>query len=174
MPEQITASLVIAFGLSGSPGNPANANKALSIELDSRAEGYNKGKSSFAPGEYAYFLVFASQGLRVDVVASAGQVSFVGNVVIDKTETVTFAGSNTATLSAPPQNIKSVSWMGNNLGGVSLGADKVTLTASGGGVGKIGVAEITYSAVAKVYGLGSPIKVSGHDNFTIAVLATGT
>lgn len=167
---QITASLTIAFGTSD---GDSSANGTLTIELDSRADGYNKGKSSFTPGEYAYFLVYASDGLSVTVAASAGQVSFVGEVNIEKTEDVTFAGSETTTLTCPASSITSSEWMGTSLGSISLGSDKVTLTASGGGAGKVGMATITYKALAKVYGLGSPSTVGGSDSFSIALLATG-
>ncbi|MBI5058974.1 hypothetical protein HZB60_04210 [candidate division KSB1 bacterium] len=166
----VTANIIVQFGADTAAGSTS---KQLSAEIDGRADGHNNGNTSFQPGQTAWLLAYASDGLSVKAFTSAGTVAAYGSENVEITEDITFAGEQTSPLGKPATSIKSVQWMGTNLGGVSLGADQVTVTASGGGAEKVGVARITYTAKAQVYGLTPPLTLNGETSFSIAVLFVG-
>jgi len=163
----VNATIRVAFG-----GGSASITGHLSAEVDSRPEGLNQGKSSFLPGDTAWFLVHASRNVTVDTpIASAGSVLSARVGSVSRTDDVFFENATTATLSVPADGIQKVTWFGTDLGSVSLGSDQLTVTASRSGVA---VARITYSTSPKAYGVKSPTQLNGSTDFSILVLVTGS
>lgn len=155
-------------------GNPdgSGASGHLSAEIDTRPQGLNGGRSSFSPGETVYLLVYKSDNVSItDTICSAGSLSSQGSAVVTVTEELMFEDSDTATLGKPARSgITQSVWYGRSLGGLTLQSDKVTVKASSKGVG---VAKVTYDALALVYALSSPATLNGETDFSILALIKG-
>jgi len=154
------------------PGADAYSNAHLSAEIDSREGGLNAGKTSFAPGDDVYILVYKSSNVEISSVAvSAGSCSGQGSVNVSTTEDVIFADSVESSLGKPcAGGLTSQKWLGNNLGAISLGSDQTTLTIAAKGVG---VAKVGFDSTALVYKLTSPTTLDGETDFTILVMVVG-
>lgn len=156
-------------------GNPDGsvAEGQLSAEIDTRPGGLNGGRSSFSPGETAYILVYKSDNVSItDTICSAGSLSAQGSAVVTVTEELMFEDSDTATLGKPVRSTITQSvWYGRSLGGLTLQSDKVTVKASTKGVG---VAKVTYDALAMAYALSSPAALNGETDFSILALIKGS
>lgn len=156
----------------GTSSDSAAADGHLSAELDSRTDGLNGGKTSFAPGATAYFLVYKSDNVTItDVIASAGTVSQTSTATVQKTEEIQFEDTDSATIDVPAASgITSTTWFGRSLGSLSLQSDKTTVKASSKGVA---VASVTYDATALVYAITSPASIAGITDYSIIVLVQG-
>jgi hypothetical protein len=164
----ITASITVSFG-AGADG--ADVQGHLSAEVDSRIDGLNAGRTSFNAGDTVYFLVYKSDNVEYDSpITSAGSASRGGSVSVSKTDLLTFANVNTADLSVPANGAPSITWLGRNLGGVTLGANQKTITAAATGVA---VCNATYTASADVFALTSPASIGGSTDFSILVFIAG-
>lgn len=156
-------------------GNPdgSEAPGHLSAEVDSRPGGLNGGRTAFQPGETVYLLVYRSDNVSItDTTCSAGSLSSQGTATVSVTEELMFEDSDTAQLSKPARSSLSQSaWYGRSLGSISLQSDKVTVKAATKGVG---VAKVTYDALALVYALSSPATLNGEADFSILALIKGT
>jgi hypothetical protein len=156
-------------------GNPDGSGAAghLSAEIDTRPGGLNGGRTSFNPGETAYILVYKSDNVSItDTICSAGSLSSQGTAVVSVTEEIMFEDADTANLGKPARTgISQTVWYGRSLGGLSLQSDKVTVKAAAKGVG---VAKVTYDALARVYALSSPSTLNGETDFSILALIKGT
>ena len=161
----INTSFQVSFGTGA-----ADANAQISAELDDRDDGRNNGKTSFIPGEVAYFFVFKSDNVTYDPpTPSAGSVTGSGSESVEREEDITFANTDTANLSVPADNIVSVTWLGNSLGSLTLtGANTVKASATG-----VAVARVRYTATADVYGLQSPADIGGLTDYSILVFIQG-
>lgn len=157
------------------PGALGSGSATLSAEVDSREGGLNGGKSSFSPGEDVYILVFKSTNVSIVAIeASAGSITAAGSTIVNKTEDLTFAGQNTASLPTPTSSgLSSTKWLGKSGGAMTVGADQVTVTASSVTDKQVAVARVSYSSTADVYKLSSPATIDGEVEFTIAVLILG-
>lgn len=178
---QITTQ-VVSFGKAAS-----ELGLHLSAEIDDRDDGYNLGDTDFDPGDTAYFLVYKYSGLTLLApIASAGSVAYrddKGNanvtVNITKTEYLTYANEDSASLSVPAKSITSRTWLGANLGTTSLQADEVTLKLdSPPASAYAGVLQVVYVAEATVGQLVSPLSIPGPDDteltdFEICVVIVG-
>lgn len=155
----------------GSPDG-SNATGHLSAEIDTRPGGLNGGRTSFSPGETAYILVYKSANVSItDTVCSAGSLSAQGSAVVSVTEELMFEDSDTASLGKPARSgIGQSVWYGRSLGSLTLQSDKVSVKASAKGVG---VAKVTYDALAVVYALSSPATLNGETDFSILALIKG-
>ena len=140
---------------------------------DTRPGGLNGGRTSFNPGETAYILVYKSDNVSItDIICSAGSLSSQGTAVVSVTEEIMFEDADTANLGKPARTgISQTVWYGRSLGGLSLQSDKVTVKAAAKGVG---VAKVTYDALARVYALSSPSTLNGETDFSILALIKGT
>lgn len=158
----VTTSIVVQFS--------QGASGQLSAEIDSRPEGHNSGKTSFAPGETAHFLVFKSDDVTIDqLIASYGAVSYLGEEDFDvEDEWLQFADTNEANLSKPYASGFSFQWYGTNLGTLTPVGNKVTCPTKG-----VGMAKVSYTARCRVYALPSPSQINGSSNFQILVLVKG-
>ena len=155
-------------------GNPDGSEAVghLSAEIDTRPGGLNGGRTSFNPGETAYILVYKSDNVSItDTICSAGSLTSQGTAVVSVTEEIMFEDADTANLGKPARTgISQTVWYGRSLGNLSLQSDKVTVKASAKGVG---VAKVTYDALARVYALSSPSTLNGETDFSILALIKG-
>lgn len=143
----------------------------LSVEVDDRSSGPNEGKTSFLPGDTAWFLVYRSAGLELTLDASAGSITGGQEVTLTKTEDVAFEDTAAGSLPVPAVAITDVLWIGRSLGGLQLSKDGKSITASASGVA---IARVTYVAKAVSYALTAPASVAGLNDFDVLVLVTGS
>jgi len=162
------ATIRVMFG-SASGGAPTGH---LSAEIDARPGGLNGGKTSFNPGETAYLLVYKSSNVVITGVwCSAGSIAPHGSTTVTVTEDVMFEDADRATLHKPVKNaLASVEWIGRSLGNLTLGADKMTVTADTSG---IAVSRVSYEVDALVYALTAPASINGKTDFSILALIKG-
>lgn len=162
----VTANITVSFG-DGADGSSGH----LSAEIDRRPDGLNGGKTSFAPGDTAHFLVYKSANVRHDApVASAGTINRGGSgISVTKEDDIQFADTDTASLSIPVDSISSVTWLGRSLGSLTL-TDPTTVKASAKGVA---VARVRYVAKADAWSLSSPSTLAGLTDFSILVFILG-
>lgn len=143
----------------------------LSAEVDSRPDGLNAGRTSFAPGDPVHILVYKSPNVSINnVEASAGSIHPGPQENIEVTDILTFNNSREASLSKPAAGGLSVTWYGASLGALAIGADGVSVQASKSGVA---VAKVVYQTAARSYRLSSPLEVNGEKNYQILVLIIG-
>ena len=162
-----STTIQIQFG----NGATSLAGAVLAAEVDSRSNGLNSGKTSFNAGATAWFLVYKSDNVVVTSVdCSAGSIGTGTSIPITKTEDVTFTNSATDSLRFPANSIVSVQWLGRDLGAITLGDDKTTLTIPEAG---LGIAKVTYITTGYPYSLTAPATLNGLTDFPIAVLVTG-
>ena len=160
----VNTSFQISFGAGSGAGGH------LSAEIDSRPEGLNQGRTSFVPGDAAWFLVYKSANVSYSApVPSAGSVGGGAVIVVEKEDDIAFADTDTASLPIPATSIVSVTWLGNALGALAL-SDPQTLKASSKGVA---VARVRYRANANSHVLQSPPSVAGLTDFSILVFILG-
>lgn len=161
----ITTSIVVQFSTNGS----GSGGGSLSAQLDDRPTGLNGGTTGFKPGDSPAFLVFKSSDVILDsVVASAGGVVNAGAGSYTVEETITFANSDTASLSKPFASGGLVTWYGNNLGGLTFSGNSVRASTKG-----VAVAKVSYQANYVAYRLNSPSVLGGSTNFSIIVVVVG-
>jgi hypothetical protein len=88
---------------------------ALSMELD---EEYNNGKTCFAPGERAYFKIYASGPYRRGATLgnSYRDAANIGETVTEYISFTSFSGS----ASKPVWNITNYEWVGKSLGPIKI------------------------------------------------------
>lgn len=156
----------------GSPDGAAISGH-LSAEIDTRPSGMNGGRSAFNPGETVYILVYKSDNVSItDTICSAGSLSAQGSTIVTKSEELMFEDADTASLSVPARSgIASTVWYGRSLGNLTLQSDRVTTRASAKGVG---VAKVSYDALALIYALSSPATLNGETDFSILAIIKGT
>lgn len=166
MSNTYKTSLTIQFGESA-------AGVDFSAEVDSRENGYNKGKTTFSPsapgkpGDNAYFLVFLADKFAITPYSSAGAVVYQETRLIEYTETLTFTDSQAST-SKPIESIAGRRWVGVNGGALTFDVGTKSIKCADGV--KVAVAQISYLAKARVYYLSAPDKSVLGDVGQVAVL----
>jgi hypothetical protein len=179
----VTASIVVQFGDEAT----AAAGYFLTAEIDSRPEGKNGGRTSFLPGQTAYFLVYASPELTVTGLATytptgganpinlgSGAEPNGGDAYIEVEEFLTFANSSEANLSKLPDaqsNDLVITVVGSN---GALGTRTVTGTKVYYPTPVTAVLKATYTTKARVWSLSSPQSMAGLTTFPIVAVMTGT
>lgn len=162
MANSITTHVVVEFGATDASPN-------VILEVDSREDGYNGGKTSFQPGDAAYLLLFEPDGWSESYRAvSAGSISYVGETVVDKEDFLTFIDDETASLQYPLFGTPTFTWLGANLGVVSVANGVCSLPPRTydpvdgfSPAHRVGIARVNYKAKAKVYSISSvPVAVS--------------
>ena len=146
----------------------------LSVEVDSRPTGLNAGKTSFFSGDTAHLLVHAGDDVVLEEPVSSAGLLLPGDwqtVTITQDIVFTNTATATATLDKPAIAIDSVIWLGNDLGALTLEADKRTVSVPMAGVA---IARVTYQSMARSWGLSSPSLVAGFDAFPIEACFRGT
>lgn len=164
-----TATIAIKFGDGSTTASSINGH--LSAEVDSRTSGLNGGKTSFAPGETVWVLVYKSSNVGIkSVVASAGSITQGANVTVSKSFDTLFEDTKQASLPVPADSITSNVWMGRSLGNMTLNTNKQGVTVDVSGVA---VNKTTISCTALTYGVTAPANINGETSFSILVLITG-
>ena len=143
----------------------------LSVEVDSRPNGLNHGRTNFLAGETAHLLVHSGDDVTLeDPLVSTGLILPGGWQVITVTQDLVFDKVATATLEKPATAIDSVIWIGNDLGAITLESDKLTVSVPNAGVA---IARVTYRSTARSWGLSSPSTVAGLDEYQVQVHFSG-
>lgn len=161
------ATIKIQFGADSTTGSH------LSAAVDDRPTGLNAGKTSFAPGDDVYILVYKSADVVITATdCSAGSMAAAGSALVELTQELVFEASATATLDVPASTgaLQSTTWLGRSLGALSLGADNTTCSAASAGVA---VAVVTYRTSALVYRLSTPATLNGSTDYSVLVLIQG-
>jgi len=166
----ITVSLVANFD--------SSAGGSLSAEFDSRLDGYNKGVTSFVPGDSPAFLVFKSSDVTlIDpdpphaemVYASAGEIVVLGSGTVEVKEDLQFLKTNQANLSKPLYSGFAYKWLGNNLGLPVASEGRVVVPTAG-----IGLLRVTYNALFKAYRLANvPNPLNGEKSYAVLIAIFG-
>jgi hypothetical protein len=169
----VTTNITVSFGTASEASQGH-----LSAEIDSRPEGKNNGQTSFAPGQTAYFLIYKSSNVTYDTPQSSlsgnSGITRYSTLTVSKTEDLTFAATNSATLNVPASGGLTVEWMGKAYGNLTLGSDKQTVTINVSDPTTVcGVARVTYNASADCWGLTAPQTLNGSTEFSILVLIVG-
>ncbi len=157
----------------GSPDGAGGASGHLSAEVDARPNGLNGGKTSFSPGETVYILVYKSDNVSItETICSAGSLTAQGTATVTVADELMFEETDSASLSVPARaELASSVWYGRSLGALTLQSDKVTVKAASKGVG---VAKVSYEALALIYALASPASLNGETDFSILALIKGS
>ena len=157
----ITAHVVVEF----SDGENPN----VSVEVDTREDGYNHGVSSFVPGQDVYLLLYMPPGyICTYTEVTAGSLSYVSSTTVSEEEYLTFIDDEPANLAKYPISYPAFSWLGVNLGVVSVAKQICSLVARAYNAAtgvytpahRIGLARAAYSTTAQVYRISSvPINI---------------
>lgn len=169
-----TSTLRVDFSSSSGVTPGETTTPHISVMIDSRpAEegGLNGGKTSFQPGDTVWCLVFAHNVGVAKIAVSAGGMETRSAGPVTITEDLTFGGGKTATLSVPADAVSSLSWLGSGLGDVSLGADRVTFTASWAGAGALRV--VFTATPVRAVGIKLPLSLGGGVDFPVDVAVIG-
>ncbi|MBL4781809.1 MAG: hypothetical protein JKX92_06160 [Porticoccaceae bacterium] len=163
MSENVTASIVVNFTSEGASGAGI-----LQAAIDARADGLNKGKTTFYPGDSVGFLLYSGANVNIDsVLSSAGDVTPVGEQSVVLTEYLQFADAKSASLQHPALGLGGYKWLGNDGGAISL-VDEVNISIA---EPVLGVLKVVYKARAYGYKLaGVPHPLSGEYTYTVLVL----
>jgi hypothetical protein len=109
----ITAHVVVPFA--------GDEDVNVVVELDDRETGFNAGKTSFAPGQDAYILVFLPTGWIIDsATVTAGTIGYVQNDVKVADGFLEFPNTDDASLSYPFGDTFQYTWLGAAPGIISL------------------------------------------------------
>lgn len=166
----VTATLVVNFD----DGRQGDA--FLQLEIDSREDGFNGGKTTFGPGEQPVYLQFKTTGITVlERLVSAGLIQPLNLLVPDNEllveEFLIFPRERVQTLSKPIDSGFTFKWLGNDLGAL-IPLDELTVQAATNG---IGVAKVSYTAKFEAFRLVNiPFPLNGENTFPVLVFHTGT
>lgn len=144
----------------------------LWMGIDPSPTGHNQGKSDFAPGETVHLLSLAGPEVQItQVSASTGEFMPTEPALRQASEDVIFYQSNRGILSWPAVRIESVTWLGNDLGSLTLGRDARTLLAATSGVA---IARVTFTLMTHgCHPFKIPNTLTGLDSFPVAMSAVG-
>jgi hypothetical protein len=163
----ITCNVVVQFG---------DASVSAFVEIDDRPEGFNHGKTSFAPGDIVYMLLFMPTGYEVKYFApTAGLLQKTGDDMKVIEDTIQFINEDSNTPQYPVDDPVAIGanlpvvWLGNNLGNIAKkGEFLLSLPQRGTGADgkpiplyRIGIGNVTYKAACQVW------KLSGVPQLTL-------
>ena len=139
----------------------------LSAQLDDRPAGLNAGRLDFAPGDIAAILVHHRRGIALTTAAASyGSAAVLAPQTYQYTEDVVFAGAATGTLSRPATALGAVTWLGADLGALTLAADQTTVTAAADGTA---IATITYTVAAEAVSVAGPAQIGARQDYPVTV-----
>ncbi|MDY6903680.1 MAG: hypothetical protein SWH61_03250 [Thermodesulfobacteriota bacterium] len=149
---------------------------SLSVELD---DVRNNDKSQFLFGETAWFRVFRHpSNMAITITPSDGEILNGGVDTCEKTEQVTFAGVSQVDLSAAIKSLDGVSWLGNDLGSLTL-VKPSTLQLAGSHdcennpANCVGVAQVEFTAEFLSRGLSGISRPGGVTSYPVIVHILG-
>ncbi|MBF0614220.1 MAG: discoidin domain-containing protein [Magnetococcales bacterium] len=139
----------------------------LRLEIDPES---HPGNQPHAPEQTIRLLAPLSPGVTLHSLAhSCGTWMPTEPVTRTHHELVRFTGSTRAVLSCPLTTIQEITWLGNDLGAVTLAADGRTLCAARPGVALAAVQGLT--ATHTLYPFKAPATVNGSDRFSALLVA---
>jgi hypothetical protein len=153
----VTTSLVVSLG-----GDTAD-NSIYSVEVDSREDGLNAGRTSFNPGDQIYLLLFKTDNVTtLDSIASKGNLTYKGTTKFEVEEYGEFPNEKEVSLSypVPAGGIVTKKWLGNDLGSTAiLNQSILSLTTDDAALGNpyVGVMRYSYTSVADIYLLNNTL-----------------
>lgn len=163
---EVTATLVVDFNVGDSGGK-------LIAEIDARPDGFNGGKTSFAPGEQPVYLIFKSAEVVIDSqTPSAGSIAALAPLtgLFAMEEILDFADATEATLQKPVYSGLTAKWLGNSLGTPVLVGDSKLVAPTKG----VGVLKVNYNAQFLAYRLTNvPVKLNGETNYHVLIVIKG-
>ena len=165
----VTATLVVNFD----DGRQGDA--VLQLEIDSRDEGFNAGKTTFGPGDQPVYLEFKTSNIIVqERVVSAGLIQPLNLVFPDNEilveEFLVFPREQTQTLNRPVDSGFTFKWLGTDLGALVL-LDELTVRAPINGVG---VAKVSYKTKIEAFRIVNiPFPLNGETTFPVLVFHIG-
>lgn len=165
----ITATLVVNFD----DGRQGDA--VLQLEIDSREDGFNAGKTTFGPGDQPVYLQFKTSNIIVqEKVVSAGLIQPLNLGAPDNEilveEFLVFPREQTQTLSKPVDSGFTFKWLGTDLGTLVL-LDELTVRAPTNGVA---VAKVTYTTKMEAFRIVNiPFPLNGESTFPVLVFHIG-
>ncbi len=169
MAGEITTTLVVNFQSgTGEKG-------FLQAAIDSRADGFNLGKTTFTAGDQPVYLISRTTNVVVvSQIPSFGTVAFHSSGILDVEQTLQFANTREGRLSQPaiPGTIVP-KWIGTDLGALTLQDDELTVLSDVSGVG---VVKVNFQATFEAYRLTNvivPDPVHGESAFSVLVFITG-
>ncbi len=145
----------------------------IATNLDNRDEGglNPDGQPPMIPGSSPGLLVHTGPGVEVsDMESTAGTLHQDALQVYQEETDLLFDWSDTAKLSTPASSLDSWTWMGNDLGELTLGADGTTVTAASSG---LAIARLKFTIEAEGWRLQSPPSLGGTTSFPIHLKVTG-
>jgi hypothetical protein len=159
MATNITAHIVVDFD-----GAADEAPNVL-VEIDSRPEGYNGGKTSFLPGDNAFLLLYVPIGwsCKATYVTAGSMALYASGIGIAKEDYYTFVDDEPVTLQYPYYGGFSYSWLGASQGVISQANNICSIpprsfnatTGVYSPANRIGLAKIGYTSNAEVYRISS-------------------
>jgi hypothetical protein len=151
-------------------GSADDANGLLQIEVDTREDGLNDGRSDFVVGDRPGLLIFKSLDVDVSRVrASAGVVSDEAAGTTEKTEDLNFANAAEAKLAYPTAALDSFEWLGTDLGTPTLdGEQTIRLDEAG-----VGILRVTYTTSFLARRVSNVPSIGDEDDFDVLVVAEG-
>lgn len=167
----VTTSIVVSFD------DSTGGDSIFSVEVDSREDGLNGGKTNFLPGDDVYLLMFKSSNVVVDAaLTSKGSVNQTKATTKDIDEYAVFAAERESSLSYPVPSSYTFDWIGDsNLGGVHIANEsKIVLNTQEIDLPEyyVGVGQIKYSSPALVYKLSGTL-IPNLDSYQIALFFAG-
>src|SRR5258706_2149043 len=147
----------------------------LTAEIDSRADGYNGGKTSFNIGDEPVILVRKTNNVTItSIITSLGTCSQFATGSTNEEEFLTYPQTKEADVSKPVDSNFVSLWYGNDLGAVKVvGQKKVSLTSTSPNT-QAGVLGVTYASNFIAYKLtGIPSTVNVKTVFEVLILFTG-
>ncbi|MBF0358954.1 MAG: discoidin domain-containing protein [Magnetococcales bacterium] len=143
----------------------------LTIDLDRREDGPNRGKSRFKPGDTTHLLLTTGPDtLASTITPSAANVINTGETTYPVTEILAFINNNQAKLSQPIQQIEQFVWLGTDLGNPKLEQDGQTVTTATEGVAML---KITGTTTSRGYQFSAPQQLEGMASFPVVFSCSG-
>lgn len=165
----VTATVVVSFG--------GSAQGILTAEIDSRADGYNNGKTTFNAGDEPVILVRKGTNVTIDqVLTSLGSCTQFATGSTQEKEFLQYVQVAEATASKPISSGFTSQWYGNDLGTVAVkNQNTVAITGPTLPITGVGILGITYNSDFIAYRLtGIPSTVNGTNTFNVLVAFIGS
>ena len=152
-------------------GELAGKASHFDLDWDRRADGPNRGRGRFAPGEEVHLLLTTGEDVTVaSLSSSTGTLLSARPTTWQEREDIAFIHSHCAKLSKPTTAIVSVEWLGQDLGRPVVAADGLTLVTPLIGTA---IARITYIVSATSYPFIAPQTLAGGEAFSVLFAAAG-
>ncbi|MBF0421884.1 MAG: hypothetical protein HQL73_02710 [Magnetococcales bacterium] len=145
----------------------------LSVELDTRPDGLNRGKTSFRVGDTAKMITFLGYGTSInEAIVTSGSIFKDGWTNVWISEDIVFSQTDTASLGKPAiGGMDRVIWMGEDLGGLTVQSDRVTVVSDRSG---FSIARVRYLARALAWNITVQEALDGNNEFPVQALFHAT